>query len=116
MNLEIPGYVVVGIGAVINLWSLMTMRRAGVAISPYKPTESVVTTGPFRFTRNPIYLGMTLLYIGAALSLNMLWALVLLPVLLVMVLFGVILREERYLLLRFGTKYLRYKASVGRWL
>jgi protein-S-isoprenylcysteine O-methyltransferase Ste14 len=59
---------------------------------------------------------MTLLYFGVALVLNTLWALVLYPVLLVIMLFGVIFREERYLLLRFCTKYLKYKVSVRRWL
>lgn len=116
INLEMAGYVVLGIGALVALWAFMTLRRSETTANQYKQSLVLVTGGPFRFSRNPIYLGMTLLYFGVALVLNTLWALVLYPVLLVIMLFGVIFREERYLLLRFGTKYLKYKVSVRRWL
>lgn len=116
ISLEIPAYIVLGLGAFIVLWSFSTLRGAETSGNPYKPAENLVTTGPFRFSRNPIYLAMGLLYLGASLFLNMLWPLVLFPILLGIMLFGVIFREEHYLLLRFGTKYLKYKATVRRWL
>lgn len=115
-NLEIGAYITLGLGAWLVLWAFMAMRLARTSASPYKPAETLVTGGPFRFSRNPVYLAMTLLYLGSALLLNTLWPLVLLPVVLITMLLGVIFREERYLLLRFGAKYLKYKVSVRRWL
>lgn len=116
ISLEIPGYVLLGVGALVVLWAFMAMRRAGTSANPNKKSLALVTGGPFRFSRNPVYLGMTLLYFGLALLLNSLWPVVLYPLLLIVMLFGVIFREERYLLLRFGTKYLKYKVAVRRWL
>lgn len=116
ISLEIPGYVLLGVGALVVLWAFMAMRRAGTSANPNKKSLALVTGGPFRFSRNPVYLGMTLLYFGLALVLNSLWPVVLYPLLLIVMLFGVIFREERYLLLRFGTKYLKYKVAVRRWL
>lgn len=116
ISLEIPGYVLLGVGALMVLWAFMAMRRAGTSANPNKKSLALVTGGPFRFSRNPVYLGMTLLYFGLALVLNSLWPVVLYPLLLIVMLFGVIFREERYLLLRFGTKYLKYKVAVRRWL
>lgn len=115
-NLEIPGYVVLGLGGSLALWALAIMRKSETSPNPSKPTQALVTTGPFRFSRNPLYLGMMFLFIGLGLVLNTLWVAALFPVLLVVMLFGVIFREERYLLLRFGGKYLKYKVSVRRWL
>lgn len=116
ISLEIPGYVLLGVGVLMVLWAFMAMRRAGTTANPNKKTLALVTGGPFRFSRNPVYLGMTMLYFGLALALNSLWPVVLYPLLLIVMLFGVIFREERYLLLRFGTKYLKYKVAVRRWL
>lgn len=116
ISLEIPGYALLGVGALVVLWAFMAMRRAGTSANPNKKSLALVTGGPFRFSRNPVYLGMTLLYFGLALVLNSLWPVVLYPLLLIVMLFGVIFREERYLLLRFGTKYLKYKVAVRRWL
>ncbi len=116
ISLEIPGYVVLGLGAFVALWAFNTLRGAETTANPYKPTGALVISGPFRFSRNPLYLAMTLLYLGLALFLNTLWPVVLSPILLTIMLFGVIFREERYLLLKFGTKYLKYKVAVRRWL
>jgi len=116
ISLEIPGYVLLGIGALIVFWAFIAMRRAGTTANPNKKSLALVTGGPFRFSRNPAYLGMTLFYFGLAMVLNSLWPVVLYPLLLIVMLFGVIFREERYLLLRFGTKYLKYKVAVRRWL
>jgi protein-S-isoprenylcysteine O-methyltransferase Ste14 len=97
-------------------WAFVTMRRVGTSASPREPSAALVSGGPFRFSRNPIYVAMTGLYLGVALLANSLWLLVLLAPLLVVMQWGVILREERYLARRFGEGYLAYKAAVRRWL
>ena len=112
-----------GVGAVliatavgISWWGVRDMRRAGTAVNPRIASSALVTTGPFAFSRNPLYVSLTLCYLGIAIAAQSLWALVLLPVILVVVQFGVIHREERYLEKRFGAEYLRYKARVRRWV
>ena len=96
--------------------ALGAMRRAGTSVKPYKPTTALLTEGPFRLTRNPLYLGMTIQYVGLALLFNALWAIVLLPVALLIVQVAVIKREERYLEQTFGEEYRAYKAKVRRWI
>jgi protein-S-isoprenylcysteine O-methyltransferase Ste14 len=90
--------------------------RKGTAVEPWKPTTAIVTDGPYRFTRNPAYLGMASLYVGIALLSDALWALAPLPVVLALIDRGVIAREERYLERKFGDAYLGYKRRVRRWL
>jgi protein-S-isoprenylcysteine O-methyltransferase Ste14 len=81
-----------------------------------KPTTSIVSTGPYRFTRNPIYLSMTLLAVGIAVLANTIWILVMLAPVLFVMQFLVIAREESYLTRKFGEEYLRYKSKVRRWI
>jgi protein-S-isoprenylcysteine O-methyltransferase Ste14 len=90
--------------------------RKGTAVEPWKPTTAIVTTGPYRLTRNPAYLGMALIYVGIALLAGALWALVPLPFVLVVIDKAVIAREERYLERKFGREYLDYRAGVRRWI
>lgn len=92
------------------------MRRAGTEINPMRPATALVTTGPFRYTRNPLYVSLTGLYSGVALLLNALWPLLFLPVVLWVVQRGVIEREEAYLERKFGDAYRTYRARVRRWL
>lgn len=96
--------------------ALRAMRRAGTSVKPYKPTTALLTEGPFRLTRNPMYLGMIIQYVGLALLFNALWAIALLPLALVVVHVTVIKREERYLEQKFGEEYRFYKARVRRWI
>jgi protein-S-isoprenylcysteine O-methyltransferase Ste14 len=91
-------------------------HRKGTAVEPWKPTTAIVTTGPYRLTRNPAYLGMTLVYIGIALLADALWVLVPLPVVLLIIDRAVIAREERYLERKFGQEYLDYKGRARRWI
>ena len=112
-----------GLGAVlivaavsILLWGLREMRRAGTAVSTRIPTTALVTTGPFQFSRNPLYVSLTLCYLGIAITAQSLWALALLLVVLAVMQYGVIYREERYLEDRFGAEYVRYKERVRRWI
>ena len=89
-------------------------KRTGVA--PWTPATTLVTDGIYRITRNPMYLGMTLLYLGLALGLGWMWALALLPVVVAIIDRAVIRREEAYLQERFGPAYTDYRASVRRWI
>ena len=112
-----------GIGVVCVLVSLplafATLRvlaRAHTPIDPLKPTTALVTEGPFRYSRNPIYVALTLLYVGVALLINALWILLLVVPALVVLRYGVIAREEAYLTRKFGDAYRQYTAQVRRWL
>ena len=91
-------------------------RRAGTAVEPWRPSTALVTGGVYRFTRNPIYLGMALLYFGLALAVDSAVTLALLLPLLALVQVGVVSREERYLEAKFGDDYRRYRAAVRRWI
>ncbi len=119
----LPRAVRLGAGAVMAVsaaalaaGALGRFCRAGTAVEPWRPSTAMVTDGVYRFTRNPMYLAMALVYLGAALATDSALALALLPPLLVAVQVGVVLREERYLERKFGDDYRRYRASVRRWL
>jgi len=101
---------------VLGSAALRAMRRARTSVNPYRPTTVLLTGGAFRLSRNPMYLGMVVSYVGLALLFNSLWAIVLLPLALVVVHFTVIKREEGYLEQKFGEEYRAYKARVRRWL
>jgi protein-S-isoprenylcysteine O-methyltransferase Ste14 len=103
-------------GLAIGLLGFREMRRAETNVDPYKPATAIVTEGPYRFTRNPLYVGMTLVYSGITALFNAFPAAMLLPLALAVMRGGVIEREERYLERKFGDEYLAYKARVRRWL
>jgi protein-S-isoprenylcysteine O-methyltransferase Ste14 len=92
------------------------VRKAETNINPYEPLTTIVIEGPYRFTRNPLYLATTLIYGGIAVRLNVLWATLVLPLVLAVIQRGVIEREERYLERKFGEEYTQYKARVRRWI
>ncbi len=104
-----------GTGITTGALAVREMRSAGTNIQPQQPTTALVVEGPYRFTRNPIYLSMTLIYSGLALLTNAFWPLLLLPLPLQLLKRGVIEREEHYLEQKFGERYQRYKESVPRW-
>jgi len=110
------GWVLVVAGVVLLASFLAAFRRARTPVDPREATTTVVTSGPYRLSRNPAYLGMTLIYAGIAVLSQALWAFLALIVTLVVVDRGVIAREERYLGRKFGAEYLRYKARTRRWL
>jgi protein-S-isoprenylcysteine O-methyltransferase Ste14 len=97
-------------------WAISTMTRAGSNVSTRLPTTTIVETGPYRFTRNPIYLGMVLGLIGLVIAINSLWLLMVLVPFALVIRYGVITREEAYLERKFGDVYRRYCARVRRWL
>lgn len=103
-------------GLALDLWAVATMHAAGTNIDPGRESTTVVTAGPFGYSRNPIYVGLTLLFIGFTLALNSWWGVVVLVPLLVVMHVGVIRREERYLEQKFGGDYLRYKYDVARYV
>ena len=91
-------------------------QRAGTPYDVRKPASALVTTGAHRISRNPGYVAITLVYVGAGIAYDNIWMLVLLAPLLTVMHYGVVLREERYLEARFGDEYDRYRASVRRWI
>jgi protein-S-isoprenylcysteine O-methyltransferase Ste14 len=112
-----------GIGVVCVLVSLplalatfRVLSRAHTPVDPLKPTTALVTEGPFRYSRNPIYVALTLLYVGVALLVNVWWILLLVVPVLLVIRYGVIAREEAYLTRKFGEAYRQYTAQVRRWL
>lgn len=100
----------------VGISGLREMRRAETNVDPYKPTTAIVTEGPYQYTRNPLYVGMTLIYSGVSALANALWPMLLLPGILAIMRKGVIEREEAYLERKFGEEYRQYKARVRRWI
>ncbi|PYO43728.1 MAG: isoprenylcysteine carboxyl methyltransferase [Gemmatimonadetes bacterium] len=96
--------------------AVFLFRRAGTTPNPSRPTTAIVVHGPFRFTRNPMYVSLVALYLSLTLFVNSVWPLVLLPVVIALVQRQVIAREEAYLEAKFGDEYRAYKARVRRWL
>lgn len=91
-------------------------RKAGTDVKPWKTTSAIVAEGVYAFTRNPMYLGMALLFAGLGLLFSSLGVFLLLPVVIIIIQTQVIAREERYLEAKFGDEYRNYKARVRRWL
>jgi protein-S-isoprenylcysteine O-methyltransferase Ste14 len=110
------GWPLIGGGVVLNGWFLRTIRDADVPIRTDKPVPRLTTEGPFRYTRNPSYLALAMIYAGIAVLRNSPWAVLFLPVVLVVIRREVIGREERYLERAFGEEYLAYKGRVRRWV
>ncbi len=108
---------VLAVGAIaLAIWGRRTMKAAGTNVDPSLPALAIVSGGPFAFTRNPLYLALIVLFtaIGVALA-DPSFLVFLLPLTLVLQ-FGVVLREERYLDAKFGAVYRGYKARVRRWI
>src|SRR5215217_8045012 len=103
-------------GAAMMLAAAGLFRRLGTNVPPSQPTSLIATTGPYRWTRNPMYLGMALIYAGLAIGFDGPIAFAVLPLLLIAIQTQMIAREERYLEAKFGDDYRRYKAEVRRWL
>jgi len=91
-------------------------RGAGTTENPFRPSTALVFDGPYRFTRNPMYVGMAAVYVGLAFVLGLMWAFVFLPFVILAVDRLVIAREERYLERKFGQEYVKYKGRVRRWV
>ncbi len=109
------GILFIGGGVVLAAWSIHLFSAAGTNVPTDKPATALVTTGPYRHMRNPIYVGLTALYAGTAILFDWPAALALLLPVLYLMNKKVIAREEEYLAAKFGDDYLKYKNAVKRW-
>lgn len=112
----IGGALVAGAIAALGVWPLVLFRRSGEDPIPWKPTSTMVQHGPYRFTRNPMYLQMLLVCAGFAVMLANAWILLLTPFAAYVLQRYAIMPEEEYLERRFGEDYVAYKRSVRRWI
>jgi protein-S-isoprenylcysteine O-methyltransferase Ste14 len=108
--------VLIAVGVILFVLSLYRFRHLGTSVQTRKPTTTLITDGPYRFSRNPIYLAFTIFSAGIGIAADLPWILALLVPALVVIRWGVIAREERYLEHKFGEDYRRYKAAVRRWV
>ena len=110
------GGLIAVLAAALFIWSIKTFRSAGTPVPGNRPATTIVTVGPYRFSRNPIYLAFSLFQAGIALGVDDAWILFTLLPAIAVISFVVIPREESYLKARFGEEYAAYNASVRRWL
>ncbi|MEX0931229.1 MAG: isoprenylcysteine carboxylmethyltransferase family protein [Candidatus Paceibacterota bacterium] len=96
-------------------WAMNTLRNADTAIHPDHTTNSVVVEGPFKFTRNPMYVSFSVVYLGLTALINTWWMAFFFPLIIPILFYAVISREEEYLKEKFGAQYEQYQQSVGRW-
>ena len=116
LAVRLLSYVLVGAALLLVGSAALLFRRAGTTPNPLRPTTALVVRGPYRVTRNPMYLGLALLYLGLALPVNSLWPLVAFPIAILLIDRWVIGREEAYLEQKFGDAYRAYQGQVRRWL
>lgn len=103
-------------GIALGVFGVVTFRKAGTEVPTNRPSTTVVANGPYRWTRNPIYVGMLLGQAGFAVGFNSLWLVLTWAIFFLVLRFGVVAREEAYLERKFGAPYLQYKGKVRRWL
>jgi protein-S-isoprenylcysteine O-methyltransferase Ste14 len=110
------GVAVICGGVAILLSTFAVFRRMGQHPDPRKPTPAVSRDGPYRFTRNPMYVGGSLVQLGIGIAFGNAWIVALLIPVVLLIHYGAIVPEERYLERKFGDEYTRFKESVRRWL
>ena len=103
-------------GAVLTGSALLKFKDVGTTVRPDRAASTLVIAGPYKITRNPMYLGLALVYLGIAIAGQSVWALILLPVVLIIIQRGAIEPEEAFLEKRFGAAYVSYKEQVRRWI
>lgn len=113
--LEFAGVALLFAGLAFVLWGMYTFARVRTGIIPIRPATQIVDHGPYRFSRNPMYSGMAIAYLGGAFIMNSGWALLLLPFVMIGIYNLVIKREERYLGSAFPSEYSEYRQKVRRW-
>src|SRR5215510_8505289 len=117
VSLAVPlGLPLVAVAIALFFYSVAKFRAAGTPVPARKPTTAIVRTGPYRFSRNPIYLAFSLFQLGIAIWVNSVWLLATLVGAVALIHTVVIPKEEQYLERKFGAQYLEYKMSVRRWL
>jgi protein-S-isoprenylcysteine O-methyltransferase Ste14 len=112
----VPGVGLIAAGVVLAASAIIVMKRAGSNVRPDRPATALVVAGPYRWTRNPMYVGLALVSAGVAVVANAVWPLLMVAVTLAIVRRRVIAREESYLERTFGREYRRYRDRVPRWL
>jgi len=110
------GWLAIITGLALMAWTAITFWYHRTTVNPYKAASSLCTTGPFHYSRNPIYLGDWLIFTGTSMLLSTWWPLLFAPLIWVMLRYGVIRHEEAHLEARFGESYRDYKTRVRRWL
>lgn len=110
------GAVVFVLALALAIWAMDTMTRAGTNVPTNRPTTAMVESGPYRFTRNPIYLGMFGGLVGLAIAFDSPWLLAMLVPFVLVIRYGVVAREEAYLERKFDQAYRDYRKRVRRWL
>ena len=110
------GGLLIGLSVVLAFSAMLAFRKAGTTIRPDRPATTLANAGPYRFTRNPMYLSLAFAYAGIAILGQSLWALLILPIVLLVIRYKVIAREEPYLERQFGEAYTDYKTRVRRWI
>lgn len=112
----LAGVLLLAAGLGLDIWAFRLMRAAGTNPEPFKPTTAIVAHGPYRFTRNPMYVGFILSFAGLALVFALEWGVVALPLLWLVLDRVVVRREEAYLTAKFGTAYTDFTARTRRWI
>jgi protein-S-isoprenylcysteine O-methyltransferase Ste14 len=110
------GVACIALGIAFAASAVVMFQRSKTSVMPTRPTTALVVAGPYKYTRNPMYVGFAFAYLGIALAVNWLWALALMPVVVACVHFAAIVPEERFLEERFGPDYAEYRERVPRWL
>jgi protein-S-isoprenylcysteine O-methyltransferase Ste14 len=115
-TLFIPGVALISLACLIALLAVIRFLKFKTHVEPWKPTSTIITTGVYRFSRNPIYLAFAIINVGIGFLLNSGWILFSVVALIPLLQVVVISREERYLETKFGEDYLQYKRRVRRWI
>ena len=110
------GGILIICGAVLSGSAILKFKGVGTTVRPDRAASTLVIVGPYRITRNPMYLGLALVYVGIAIAVQSVWALIFLPVVLTIIQRRAIEPEEAFLERRFGADYTRYKEDVRRWI
>ena len=113
---RLAGIALAAAGVLFAFWGIATFRRSKTTILPHRPVSALVMEGPYRVTRNPMYVGLTALFLGLSLALNRLWPLAFLPIVLAVLVAAVIRPEERYLEGLYGDDYRAYRTRVRRFV
>ncbi len=109
------GLPLIAAGIVIMAAAMRRFRRAGTSVPTGLPTRTLVKSGPYRYSRNPIYAALALIHAGIGFGADSVWVLAMLLPVLPLIRWGVVAREERYLMDKFGDEYRRYRDAVPRW-
>jgi len=113
---RIVGVVIMAVNLMIGLPAVRGMLKAKTSPNPNHPSTTLVLSGPYRFSRNPMYIGLTLLYAGLMVFFQLPWGILFTPIVIWLITLWVIRPEEEYLEHKFGSAYLKYKQTVRRWI